>query len=463
MFKSFTINEAVWVLEAKLLSPQYSLKSKVTGICTDSRKIEKGNLFIALEGENYNGHDYVKDAVAEGACGAIVHSVSGLRGVKAPILIVGDTVKSYGELAAWYLRNFDVQRIALTGSAGKTTTREMIAAILSKIGNVHRNEANENNLIGVPKTIFELDDSHDFLVLELGTSKPGEIDLLTTIAQPDCAVLLNALPVHLEGLKSLQGVIQEKATILNDTGIQIAIVNFDDMGARSAAKDIDTQIVRFGRNKHYEVFASEITNTGDGISFKVNNRHDFKLNLPGNHNIHNALAAISVGLWAGVRFDEMENALESMQSMKMRNQIVKSDDFQIVFDCYNANPASMKAAIDVLANITAKRHIAVLGDMLELGMFGDMYHQQIGYDIAKSSIDVLITAGELSKLMHKPALTKSGIISIACETTEDAAIALINELQPGDAILLKASRGLHFELIFERINEYIQTKRSKSA
>ncbi|MCD4657573.1 MAG: UDP-N-acetylmuramoyl-tripeptide--D-alanyl-D-alanine ligase [Planctomycetes bacterium] len=463
MFKSFTLIEAVWVLEAKLLSPQFSLKSEVTGICTDSRKIEKGNLFIAINGENFNGHDFVKDAVAKGACGAIVNSVSGLRGVKVPILIVGNTVKSYGDLAAWYLRNFNVQRIALTGSAGKTTTREMIASILATKGKVHRNEANENNLIGVPKTIFALDESHDYLVLELGTNEPGEIDQLTSIAQPDCAVLLNALPVHLEGLKSLQGVIQEKSMILKETDLEVAIVNFDDMGARSTAKNIDAQLVRVGQNKNFEVFASEILNSGDAISFKVNNRYDFMLNLPGNHNVHNALAAIAVGMWAGVRFEDMQNVLRNLQPLKMRNQIVKTDEHQIVFDCYNANPASMKAALDVLGNIPAKRHIAVLGDMLELGMFGDMYHQQIGYDIAKSNIDVLITAGELSRMMHKPANSKAGIKTMACDSTEDAADALLKEIQPGDAILLKASRGLHFEMIFERINEFVQSSRCKSA
>ncbi len=453
MFSEFTVSEAMWAMGGFPISRTNNLASKITGISTDTRSIKAGELFFALTGKNFDGHSYIEDAAAKGAAGIVVSRKSRkIQNSSTPIIFVRSTLYAFSKLATWYLRRFNVRKIALTGSVGKTTTREMITAILQTKGEVLQNYANENNLIGVPKTVFKLQPEHRFAVLELGTNFPGEIARLTQIAQPDCAVLLNVLPVHLEGLGSLRGVMREKAALLRALNeSNIAIVNFDNLGARIASEQTAAKVISFGKSKLYNIRASEIKTEENKLTFTLNEKFRFEIPVAGEHNVYNALAAIAVGALHGVSTAEMQKALAEFKPVKLRAELELLAGALIINDCYNANPQSTIAAIDTLAKVRRKHKIAVIGDMLELGEQAVFYHRQVARKIVESDISFLITVGELSKEIHEFVKVHSNIKSVHVLDAERAALILYTQLNSDAAVLIKGSRGLKLERVIERL------------
>ncbi len=420
----------------------------ITNISTDSRTLQNNDLFVALSGDTFDGHDFLEQIVEKGAVGAVVSSDVD---VGLELLIkVGDTLQALGDIAAHYRRKFDIPIIAVTGSNGKTTTKDMAASILAERYSTLKSEGNLNNLIGVPLTLFHLSEEHQAAVLELGISIPGEMKHLAQIAQPNFGVITNIGPTHLEFLKSLEGVAQEKGVLLEY--VQRAVLNADDKMTGKLKEYASGEIITFGENADANVSADKIQLDEEGRAeflLTVDGDDKGRIGLPvlGLHNVSNALAAVSVGVLMGLDFEEIKDGLESYQPTKMRMQTITINDVKFINDAYNSNPVSLKAAIDFFVSLICEgKKIAILADMLELGEDSEELHRQAGRDIPSNKIDVLITVGDNATKIAKAAesaIQKHNIF--VCATNDEAAEKLREAAEPEDIVLLKGSRGMKLE------------------
>lgn len=429
-----------------------------SGICTDSRKVLSGDLFVPIVGINFDGHDFIDAALKGGAHGAI--SDRAVESCEDKLIIkVDDTLKALGELASYYRHKFSVPFVAVTGSVGKTSTKDMIASVLSKKYKVLKTDGNFNNEIGLPLTLFRLQGCHEVGVVEMGMSGFGEISRLSAIAKPDIAIITNIGMSHIEKLGSQENILKAKMEIfesLHKNGL--AILNGDDDLLFHLKEVLPYRKVFFGKREgvDYRAYGIE-TIGGKGTCFKVlvkGLEYEVFIPVPGVHNVYNALAAIAVGLELNLTMEHILKGIEEFSPGKMRLEVTSIHGAKIINDSYNASPQSMEAAIDVLKEISGKaRSIAVLGDMLEMGEWAKGAHIGVGRYAAFKKVDCLVTVGEIAKNIALGALEagmkENNVFSF--NSNAEASDFLASYYKAGDTMLFKASRGMKLEEIIEHL------------
>ncbi len=444
--------------------------SLINNISTDTRKIVKGALFIPLKGEIYDGHSYIKEAFKAGAGGCLTENEINFNYDDykyVSIIKVKNTLKALQDIAYYYREKFKIPYIAITGSVGKTTTKDMIAHLLSQKYTILKTPGNYNNEIGLPLTLLGLNQKHQMAVMELGMSGFNEIKKLVKIVKPDIAVITNIGMSHIEKLGSKQNILKAKMEIfegLNKTGL--AILNGDDDLLFTLKDDLPFKTIFFGiHNEDVQFRARNILNKGDkGVEFKINigNKENIiKIPVMGEHNIYNTLAAIIIGLEYGLEMDIITKALSSFQPSEMRLNIIEYNGIRVINDCYNASPSSMEAALKVLSSIKGDklRKIAILGDMLEIGQWSLESHKKVGKIVMEENIDNLITVGNYAKYIALGAIENGMDKNKVCsfKDTEEVIKFLKHFLKyekgVNDLILIKASRGMKLEKITDYLLE----------
>ncbi len=425
----------------------------ITGVKTDSRKIAPGDLFVAIKGEHFDGNAYVEQALQKGAAAVLT-----VRNVCDPrVIVVEDTVKALMATAKAYRRNFFAFVVGVTGSVGKTSTKEMIYAVLSAHHKTLKTDGNHNNEIGLPLTLFELDDSYRYAVIEMGMSGFGEITELSKVAYPNVGVITNIGISHIEVLKSRENILKAKMEIVN--GMQSdapLILNTDDDLLRKTAETLERPALTYGIDQYADIMASNIRINGYSTEFDITAyglSHHAVIPTIGKHNVYNALAAFAVGLTVDMQPQQIIKALFHYQNAAMRQEIKEIGGCKFIIDCYNASPDSMKAALSVLSDIEctgAAKRVAVLGDMLELGEISEEQHFEIGKFASRSKLDILICYGDMARHIKRGALI-SGMRSVVFfDKKEEASAYLTKVLRKGDVVLFKASRGMALEEIIEQ-------------
>ncbi|MDK2835878.1 MAG: UDP-N-acetylmuramoyl-tripeptide--D-alanyl-D-alanine ligase [Thermosediminibacterales bacterium] len=429
---------------------------EVKGVSTDSRTISGGELFVPLKGEKFDGHDFIEDAFKKGAVSSLTEKPDTVKSAES-LILVEDTLKALQDLAGFYRNLFRIPFVAVTGSTGKTTTKDMISAVLRQRFKVLSNIGNYNNLIGLPLTIFDLNKEHNVCVVEMGMNAFGEIKKMAKIVRPKYSIITNIGLSHIEKLGSVENILKAKMEILESMDEDDTVfLNADDSSLKSIIGQIKQNVVTYGI-VNGDIKASKIRFEGStatcfdvNISDKV---YNFEIPVPGKHNVYNALAAIAVGIELGIDPEEIKKGLLLFRPQKMRLEFKKGLRNSIIInDAYNASPDSMRAAIDVLKNVQeGKRKIAVLGDMLEMGEWAPAAHKQVGRFIEENQIDFLFTVGELGKFIAKGALEKGMPEKrvIECDTNEEASKKLESIIEEYDIILIKGSRGMKMEQIVD--------------
>lgn len=447
--------------EGQLL--QGDLASPFRGVSINSRTVAKGELFVCIKGDRFDGHDFLADVIEKKVGGIILSDPEKLpskpiRSEEGPFVInVQDTLKALQDLASFQRKRFPFQVVAVTGTNGKSTTKEMIASILETKFKTLKTQGNLNNHIGLPLTLLKREPSHEMGVLELGMSAAGEIKRLAEIAQPDIGVITNISEGHLVQLKSLKDIQSAKGELFDAlTEESTAIVNADDPLVLELAKSLRAKTVTFGIDQPADVRASEIENKDNsGFQFKVSlfdKTLSVRLPYLGYCNIYNALAALATGYSLGIKEDAMTRGLENYQRMSQRNEQIQHKGIDLINDAYNANPRSMTEALKTLDNFkTQGRRIFVIGDMLELGDRSIAAHQKLGEEIAASKTNILIALGKLASLSAKGAQALAGEKIQILELTnhQEAAEFLTQETVSGDCVMFKGSRGAAMEKVLQ--------------
>ncbi|MCR4563056.1 MAG: UDP-N-acetylmuramoyl-tripeptide--D-alanyl-D-alanine ligase [Clostridiales bacterium] len=436
---------------ADCLGTEIESDALITSVSTDTRKIEKGCLFICLKGERFDAHDFAAQA-AEGGAAAIV-SEKDIE-CSVPVLRVESTHKALLDIARMYRLKFDIPVVGLTGSVGKTTTKEMIFSVLSEKYNTLKTQGNLNNEIGLPTTLFSLDEKTEAAVIEMGMNHFGEISRLTNTCLPTMAVITNIGVSHIEFLGSRDGILKAKCEIFEGlkTG-SYAALNGDDDKLITVKKD-GYKILFYGiNNPENDVLATDIVQNGESTSFTVHfDGKTQKVTIPtvGLHNVYDALAAFTVGVCHGIAPEKIAQGLSKYTPAGMRQRIKNVNGITVVEDCYNASPDSQKAAVDTLLALNGKRKIAVLGDMLELGERSAELHADVGKYLSEKGIDMLLTYGELSKNTAS-AVTNGKTECFSFETKDELTEKLLAVLKEGDVVLFKASRGMKLEEVINNL------------
>ena len=462
---TITIGEVLRATGGKLL--QGEEKAFFQGISTDSRTVGEGELFIALKGPRFDGHYFALKALEKKAGGMLIEEDkagdirwNGFR--PKAVIAVKDTLRALGDLARERRRRYRTPVVALTGSNGKTTTKEMVSACLETTFPILKTRGNLNNLIGLPLTLLNLTEKERVVILEMGMNVPGEIRRLTEIAEPDVGLITNIQRVHLEGLGSLERLKDEKGELFRRMRRDGTIlVNQNDPHVIDLASEFSGQRITFGVEKSADVMAKEIRLRGtEGTSFRlILEGEEIAIALPllGRHFVSNALAAIAAATLFGIEVKKVKEALERFQPSPMRMELIHLEGGKtMINDAYNANPRSMELALETLAEMKGKgRAIAVLGDMLELGDFTEEAHRQIGERVEELSIDLLLTMGEEAPLVVESAIrhgfepTRAKVV----ESHTEAILILKEVIREGDWILVKGSRRMVMEKIVEGLIE----------
>ena len=461
-----TVEEIIHATKGELLTGKR--EQWVTGVSTDSRNINADELFVPLKGDRFDGHDYIKNAIHAGAAASLLKqseaSVVSIAEKNGSALIrVDDPLQALHDLANYYLSKMDAIVIGVTGSTGKTTTKEMIYSILSRKYRVLKNEGNYNNHIGVPSTAFQVEPEHEVVIFEMGMSGFHEIEKLCRIVKPRIGVITNIGASHIEKLGSRENIFKAKMEITKyfDQREHILIANGDDeFLGKLKSQNTPYQKYFVGFHKDCDFQAISIDEIGEkGIQFKASLQgqdYDFVLQVPGKHNIYNALCAIAIGYVLGVEPDRICEGIQAFKGNDMRLNIISTrSNIKVLDDSYNASPDSMKAAIAVFATIASNRKIAVLGDMLEMGSYAQKGHYDIGKEIARHPIDFLVTVGEQAAYIGKGAVENGFYQShiFACANNQEAIDVLQEILCEQDGVLVKGSRGMKMEEIVEYIQE----------
>jgi UDP-N-acetylmuramoyl-tripeptide--D-alanyl-D-alanine ligase len=416
----------------------------------DSRTVRPGELFFAVKGERFDGHDFVASALENRAVAAVVGNDHSDRFTdKKRLLFVDDTLVALQTLATVVRKVWAKPLIGVTGSAGKTTTKEAIAHVLSAHRRVLKSEGNFNNHFGLPLMLLKLEPEQDLAVIEMGMSHAGEIRALAKIAQPEIGVVTNVAPVHLEFFDSIAGIARAKYELVESLPSNgTAVLNADDEYVAQFGRDFRGKVIKYGIKSTADVRAENIVSRGvEGSEFDVvvaETREHAILQLVGEHNVLNALAAVSVGLACGMKPTDSVSALSTLAPADKRGQVLQLGNITIVNDCYNSNPKALNAMVDALAAMKAARRIVVAGEMLELGSAAEELHRSAGRHIGDKKIDVLIGVRGLAQAMvdgAKEAETKAILVA----TPEEAGEWLARETRSGDVVLLKASRGVKLE------------------
>jgi UDP-N-acetylmuramoyl-tripeptide--D-alanyl-D-alanine ligase len=427
------------------------------GYSIDSRTLTAGDLFIAIAGERFDGHEYVQAALEKGAMGAIVAAEKKVAGDPLRLLQVEDTLKALQLLGAAARRLWGKPLLAVTGSAGKTTTKEILAHILATRFRVMKSSGNLNNHIGLPLQLLKLEAEHDLAVVEMGMNHAGEIRALGALAHHDLAVVTTVAPVHLEFFGSLAEIARAKYEIietLHSGGV--AVLNADDEYVCQFGRDFKGKVVTFGIKRAADVSAQNIKlNGAEGSSFELvvgSVGEPVTFPLVGEHNIYNALAAAAAAMERGLTPSQAAVALSGIVPPDKRGQVLHVGGATIINDCYNSNPRALEAMIDTLASMKAERRILVVGEMLELGPTAESLHRECGKHAAEKKIDLVIGVRGMARAVAEAACG-AGTQAQFVETPEQAGEWLAHNLRPGDAVLLKASRGVKLERALEMVQE----------
>jgi UDP-N-acetylmuramoyl-tripeptide--D-alanyl-D-alanine ligase len=425
-----------------------------TGVVIDSRQARPGDLFVALPGQQHDGHDFITDAVARGARGVIAERPPAELPAEVSFFQVRNSLSALQRLAASCRTKLRVKVIAITGSVGKTTCKELTAAVLGRHYRVLKSEGNLNTEVGLPLTILRLESAHERVVVEMGTYAQGDIELLCRIARPQVGVVLNVAPVHLERLGSLEAIADAKAELVEGLPPDgLTILNGDDPRVVAMAMRSRARSLLFGTSRECAVHGSLLSSNGlDGFSFRLTcgeESADISVPLPGRHHLHNALAAAAVGLAEGLSLQEVADALARAEMPPRLSIFQGPRGSTILDDTYNASPPSMLAALDLLAELPGRR-LALLGDMLELGAHEEVGHRLVGERAAETT-DVLYTLGERARIIGEAA-QKAGHSNVCyLPSKEEAVTTLRRTLAEGDYLLVKASRAMALERLVEEL------------
>jgi len=444
----FTVEEVCLATKGTLI---VSAQPKgFTGVSTDTRTVQKGDLFIPLIGENFDGHEFIYQAIEKGVSGVVFSHKDMTLPQHITAIFVTDTLLALQDLARFHRQRFTIPVVAITGSNGKTTTKDMAAAVLSNQFHVLKTEANYNNEIGLPLTLLQLTQEHEVAVVEMGMRGKGQIRQLANIALPTIAIITNVGETHLELLGSMEEIAAAKAELLEvipENGV--SILNGDNVYVREKAKKAKSRIVFFGLQEG-DIKADNIHIKAQSIDFVCRMTNDvFTVDIPttGKHNVYNALAAIALGMELGMNADCISSGFRAFNASPMRLHIERLGNYLVVNDAYNASPMSMVAAIDTMLEVAKGRKVAVLGDMLELGPIAVSAHEAIGEKLAQCGIEIVVTVGELAASIANKASSCGISQVVVCSNHEQAQAELKKLLMPGDTILIKGSRGMKMEKI----------------
>ena len=455
--KNITVEDILNICNGKLICG--NKKDICESFCKDTRILQNGDVYVGIKGENFDGNTLYKQAIENGAKVCILQGIEAdeeyIKNKEVSIILVDDTIKAIGKIANFkrnlYGKDFPV--IAVTGSVGKTSTKDIIASVVSEKYKVLKTEGNMNNHIGLPFTILKLKDE-EALVVEMGMNHFGEIDYLTNIAEPNIAVITNIGTSHIGNLGSRENILKAKLEILNSKNIKNVVINNDN--------DLLHKWYEENKNK-YEIHTYGIENESNSKAKDIylmeqsskftaiteNEKYEITVPVGGEHFVYNALCALTVGRVLGLSKKEIENGIKKFELTKKRMEISKiKDNVTIINDSYNASFDSMKAALKYLKDIEGTRKIAVLGDMLELGSYAEDLHRKVGEEFNKNNIDVLVTVGELAKNINNVVNTKE---NYHFENNKEAESFLNKELKQGDVALFKASNGMKFFEIIEKL------------
>lgn len=464
----FTAKEIAGAVNGRLVGDE---RVEVRGVSTDSRSVEPGELFIPLKGERFDGHEYIAAALERGA--RVFLSEAGRHDAPPPAgtacITVADTIRALGDLAGFHRCRFSVPLIAVTGSNGKTTTKEMLASIMGRTGEGLKTTGNLNNLIGLPTMLLQLCEDHRWAVLEMGMSEPGEIDRMAEIARPDVGIITNAAPAHLLSLGSVAAVAAAKGELfLRLSEGSSAVFNADDALVAALPSPAGVRRISFGLGRA-EVRAENIKEMGRGglafvISFPFGDI-PVSLRALGRHNVMNALAAAAAAFAIGVDPEHIREGLEDFIPVGRRFSPEELDGILLVDDSYNANPASMRAALLTLRDLKVKgRCLAVLGDMLELGDASAAHHEEIGR-LAGATVDRLYLLGGMAADVARGAMAEGMPASsiIMAKDHEEIINDLLGVMRSGDCVLVKGSRGMRMETVAEALRDAFHSGTLKGA
>lgn len=453
--KNMTLQNIARVCHGELYHMREELaETTAAGIVIDSRQIAPGYIFVATKGERVDGHRFIPDVFAKGALAVICEQLP--ERADGPCILVEDSFMALKAAAAFYRQQLDIQVVGITGSVGKTSTKEFIAAVLAEHYSVHKTAGNYNNEVGLPLTIFQIQDHHEVAVLEMGINTFGEMHRLSEVAKPDICVMTNIGQCHLENLIDRDGVLRAKSEIFDYMDPKgTVIVNGDDDKLATIHEVYGKAPITFGMNPEAGVWADGIEDLGlfgsravlhiEGQSLTA------EISLPGRHMIYNAMAAAAVGWQLGLSLEEIAAGIRKVQPVAGRSHLIKAGGKVIIDDCYNANPVSMKAAIDLLATASTRK-VAVLGDMFELGEDEKVMHGEVGRYAAQAGIDCILCVGGLSAAMYEAAVRAGGQARYF-ETREALEEALPEIICPEDTILVKASHSMAFENVVEALKK----------
>ena len=464
---AFTIGDIVRGSRGALIGGDLGIA--VAGISIDSRSLGVGEAFFAIRGERLDGHGFLRDAVGRGAACLVIHSVPDDLPPGVPVVLVDETTKALGRLAAWHRQRFSIPVAAVTGSNGKTTTKEMMAAVLGALGPVLKPQSSFNNQWGLPLTLLKLTAEHRAAALELGTNRPGEIATLAEIARPTIAAVTTVSSAHTEFLGSLDEVQREKSALVRAVPAAGAVVlNADDprvlaMGAATPARIWTFSALGSARGSALGNAlgaadiraAGQVADTSEGVSFVLETsqgRRAVRLHFAGRHNVTNALAAAGVGLALGLPLERIVQGLEAARPAKGRCVWRRAGALRILDDTYNANPVSVLAALDTLGTSAGgMRRVVVLGDMLELGPIAEAEHRAMGRAVAASGAAEFVGLGRSCRIAVEAAREAGLAESHHADTFEDSVAHLLKRLAPGDAVLVKGSRGMRMERVVDAL------------
>ena len=454
-----SIEEIIQATNGRLLCGEQ--QNEVTSVSTNSREIENGALFVPILGEKVDAHRFIPMALRGGASAVLTQEHSRAEGQNGAWIQVTDTKQALQALAAYYRRKIGLPVIGITGSVGKTSTKEMVAACLSGAKSVMKTAGNQNSQIGVPLTIFRMEKKYDLAVVEMGMSEFGEMARLSAMAMPNRAIITNIGISHIEQLKTQENIRAEKLHIIDQFDENgVLYLNGNDPLLADLKGSLPCKTVYYGTTEFCDVRAKKIKNHAQSTEFTVLcDDIEEKITIPvlGEHNVYNALAAVAVARNIGLTMDEIKKGLASYQTAAMRQQVYQMGEITVIDDTYNASPDSVKSALQVLCSLNNEgRKLAVLADMLELGDYAASAHTQAGECCAKSRVDFLLTVGKLAENMAKGAMALGMSSCKSVNTTEEAADFLKKYLHKGDAVLIKGSRGMHCDKIIQELRTYYQ-------
>lgn len=457
---TWTVNQLLEATSGELVSGQAT--GVMEGISIDSRCLQPGEAFVAIQGTRFDGHHFLEEAIHRGAsCLIVAHRPSAVPALSIPTILVEDTTKALGHLARFHRRALGLPVVAVTGSCGKTTTKELIAHLLGESDTVLKTTGTQNNQIGVPLTLLRMTTRHRIAVVELGSNHPGEIAYLASLVEPNIAVLTNVGPVHLEYLGSLMGVLHEKLSLLEVLPSDgCAILPGDQLDVCLEAPrhvDPEARVVTFGTTDRCDIQALDIQRSDEGMSIRLRDLvGQWPIPLRGYHNVENVLAALACAWALGVPLSVAKQRLLSCTPVPLRSEVVHCHGLTILNDCYNSNPLSFARALETLRDLKTRRKVVIVGDMLELGPYAVSAHRAIGRLTMQLGVDAVVAVGAYASEVAEGVREAHPDRVTTYHTVQELMLQLPGLLQEGDGLLVKGSRKLNLEQVTEFLLQYYQ-------